>query len=46
MSLATSVDCNCGFSMVEGKIEDLEARSRIYFKCQRCGNEVVVYRWK
>lgn len=46
MTIATTVDCKCGSPMQEMKVEDLEARFRIYFKCFRCGNEVVVNRWK
>jgi len=46
MTVATSVDCKCGYTMQEMKIEDLDARLRIYFKCFRCDNEVVVNRWK
>ena len=46
VKIGVTVDCNCGMSMQQTKIEDLKVRLRISYKCFECENEIVVNRWK
>ena len=45
--LNVSCDCaKCGISMQnESILSSDEYRTRIHFKCYKCGNETVVNRW-
>lgn len=41
-----TVDCSCGHTMQDQKWEKVDLmRTRIFYKCFNCGNEIVVNRW-